>query len=213
MSTSTRRGYAEVASGGATVSPAYVAHPAALLDRPCAGCSGPPPDRAPHFGCFGMHEWAMVYRLAPDDVRHSAWPLRLGAPGTDEVVEGHRIACSHFDAFRFFTEAARPRNTLQPAPRRPRRLRAAGLPARRDGPLQARLPAHPAGPLRAGRRLLRAGPRHPRARHARVAVRPVRLTSACWEPWPRAIETPEGKGEYAAAQRGFAERAAPLRQD
>ena len=29
---------------------------------------------------------------------------------------------------------------------------------------------------------------------------------------PVAIETPEGKAEYVAAQRGFAERAAPLRQ-
>ena len=28
---------------------------------------------------------------------------------------------------------------------------------------------------------------------------------------PVAIETPEGKAEYVAAQRGFAERAAPLR--
>ena len=29
---------------------------------------------------------------------------------------------------------------------------------------------------------------------------------------PVRIETPEGKAEYAAAQRGFAERGAPLRQ-
>ena len=46
-------------------------------------------------------------------IRHD-WPLRLGGAGTDEVVEGHRIACSHFDAFRFFTDSARPLNTLQP---------------------------------------------------------------------------------------------------
>ena len=38
---------------------------------------------------------------------------------------------------------ARPRNTLQPDARRPADARAAGLPARRDGPLQARLPAQP----------------------------------------------------------------------
>ena len=43
----------------------------------------------------------------------------VGAPyetsrRTDEVVEGHRIGCSHFDAFRFFTPPARPLNTLQP---------------------------------------------------------------------------------------------------
>ena len=36
------------------------------------------------------------------------------ARGTDEVVESHRITCSHFDAFRFFTDSARPLNTLPP---------------------------------------------------------------------------------------------------
>jgi hypothetical protein len=34
--------------------------------------------------------------------------------GTDQVVESHKIACSHFDAFRFFTSPARPLNVLQP---------------------------------------------------------------------------------------------------
>ncbi len=34
--------------------------------------------------------------------------------GTDDVVESHRITCTHFDAFRFFTDEARPLNLLQP---------------------------------------------------------------------------------------------------
>src|SRR5690349_16238217 len=68
--------------------------------------------RPAHLGCFGLHEWAMVYRS--DEVRHAGYPLRLGATGTDDVVESHRIACSHFDAYRFFTEPARPLNALQP---------------------------------------------------------------------------------------------------
>ncbi|MDN5896156.1 MAG: 3-methyladenine DNA glycosylase, partial [Nocardioides sp.] len=55
------------------------------------------------FGCFGLHEWAMVYKLSEDETRHADWPLRLGGSGTDAVVESHRIGCSHFDAFRFFT--------------------------------------------------------------------------------------------------------------
>ena len=70
--------------------------------------------RAGNFGCFGLHEWAMVYRLAEDETRHADWPLRLGPAGTDAVVEEHRIACSHFDAYRFFTPPARPLNTLSP---------------------------------------------------------------------------------------------------
>jgi hypothetical protein len=39
---------------------------------------------------------------------------------------------------------------------------------------------------------------------------PYDLTDLGHEPLP--IETPEGKQEYAAAQRGFADRGAPLRQ-
>ena len=69
--------------------------------------------RPPQLGCFGMHEWAMVYRPAGRRPARD-WPLRLGSGGTDEVVESHRIACSHFDAFRFFTEdgpAAQPRSS------------------------------------------------------------------------------------------------------
>src|SRR6476620_6863057 len=71
-------------------------------------------ERPARFGCFGLHEWAMVYRLDPSDVRHSGWPLRLGASGTDAVVESHQVACSHFDAYRFFTPDAAPRNALRP---------------------------------------------------------------------------------------------------
>src|SRR6202012_5541497 len=62
-------------------------------------------------GCFGLHEWAMVY--GGDERRHPL-PLRLGQRGTDEVVGAHPIRCTHFDAFRFFTPAAVPRNRLRP---------------------------------------------------------------------------------------------------
>ena len=55
-----------------------------------------------------MHEWAMVYQ-APA-VRHSQVPLRLGPAGTDAVVESIPLRCSHFDAYRFFTEPATHRN-------------------------------------------------------------------------------------------------------
>ena len=61
-------------------------------------------------GCFGLHEWAMLYRDA--DPRHDL-PLRLGRTGTDEVVESHDLVCTHVDAFRFFTPAAASRNSLQ----------------------------------------------------------------------------------------------------
>ena len=45
-------------------------------------------------------------------------PLRLGATGTDTVVEAEvagPLRCSHFDAFRFFTPEAAPRNAGSPS--------------------------------------------------------------------------------------------------
>jgi hypothetical protein len=64
--------------------------------------------REPVFGCFGMHEWAMVYRT--DDIRHSRVPLRFSQAETDAVVESMPVRCSHYDAYRFFTSAAVPLN-------------------------------------------------------------------------------------------------------
>jgi hypothetical protein len=68
-------------------------------------------DRPANFGCFGMHEWAMVY--GGHDVRHAAIaPLRLPQEQVDAFVESRPIACSHFDAFRFFAPAAKPLNRV-----------------------------------------------------------------------------------------------------
>ncbi len=56
----------------------------------------------------------MVYRQDDAQRRHLDRPLRLGQAGTDEVVRAHQIKCTHYDAFRFFTPQARPRNAMQP---------------------------------------------------------------------------------------------------
>ena len=76
--------------------------------------------RPAQLNCFGLHEWAMVYRDGA--VRHERVPLRLGASGTDAVVETEvagPLRCSHFDAFRFFSPAfkadALPRNAGSPS--------------------------------------------------------------------------------------------------
>lgn len=68
--------------------------------------------RAPRFNCFGLHEWAMVYRA--DEIRHEKTPLRVSPAEVEAIVEGNTIRCSHFDAFRFFTPEAIPLNELQP---------------------------------------------------------------------------------------------------
>ncbi len=162
--------------------------------------------RTPHFGCFGMHEWAMVHRLSQDQVRHAAWPLRLGPAGTDEVVESHRIACSHFDAFRFFTPSARPLNTLQPGrDDRPAFEQPACLHAGMDLYKHAfrLVPLVPSSLVADCFELARD------IRTLDMRASPYDLSGLGYS--PVRIETPEGKAEYVAAQRDFAERGAPLR--
>jgi hypothetical protein len=162
--------------------------------------------RPPSFGCFGLHEWAMVHRLDQNETRHADWPLRLGQRDTDEVVESHRISCSHFDAFRFFTPSARPLNTLSPT--------SADRPAfEQPGCLHAGMDLY--------KHAFRLTPMicsdlvadcFELARDIRVLdmrASPYDLADLGFE--PVRIETPEGKQEYVEAQRSFAERGAPLR--
>lgn len=65
-------------------------------------------NRKPSFGCFGMHEWAMVYKA--DTVRHGYLSLRMDKQELAEFVESRPLLCTHFDAFRFFTDEAKPQN-------------------------------------------------------------------------------------------------------
>ncbi|MFC7495817.1 MULTISPECIES: 3-methyladenine DNA glycosylase [unclassified Nocardioides] len=162
--------------------------------------------RPANFGCFGMHEWAMVYRLSEDETRHADWPLRLGAAGTDEVVESHRIACSHFDAYRFFTPAAAPLNSLSPAAHdRPDFEQPACLHAGMDLYKHAfRLTPMISSDLVADCFELAWDIRVLDMRAAPYDLRELGLT-------PVPVETAAGKAEYAEAQRRFAERGAPLR--
>ena len=189
-------------TGGVTVSEEYAASRAPLvgsIHRLLTATAA----RAPHLGCFGLHEWAMVH--ATDEARHP-WPLRLGRAGTDAVVESHRIACSHFDAYRFFTPTARPLNALRPA--------ADDRPAyEQPGCLHAGMDLY--------KHAFRLSPLVPSELVADCfeLARDIRVLDMRAAPYdlsvlgfsPVRIETAGGKQEYASAQRRFAERAAPLR--
>ena len=162
--------------------------------------------RPANFGCFGMHEWAMVYRLGEDETRHADWPLRLGPTGTDEVVESHRIACSHFDAYRFFTPAAAPLNTLAPTSAdRPSYEQPGCLHAGMDLYKHAfRLTPMVSSDLVADCFELARD-----IRELDMRAAPYDLSDLGFS--PLLIETAPGKAEYAEAQRVFASRGAPLR--
>jgi hypothetical protein len=168
--------------------------------------------RAPTLACFGLHEWAMVHRA--DETRHPV-PLRLGAGGTDEVVESHRITCSHFDAFRFFTPSATPLNRLRPGgDDRPAYEQPGCLHATMDLYKHAfRLWPLVGSDLVADCFELAWDVRIIDMRAAPYDMSGTVLDPT-GQPWtPIRIETPEGKQEYAAHQRRFFERAAPLRAE
>ncbi|MGA8211220.1 MAG: 3-methyladenine DNA glycosylase [Nocardioidaceae bacterium] len=198
------RGYVEV-DGALTVSAEHVVSRREVVHR-LRTLLVATAAREPRLGCFGLHEWAMVYRQPQQAVRHRDWPLRLGGQGTDAVVESHRVACSHFDAFRFFTEPARALNTLRP-----------GSDDRQD--------FEQPGCLHAGMDLYKHAFRlSPMVASELVAdcfelARAIRVLDMRASPYdlsglghaPVRIETAAGKAEYVEAQRDFVERAAPLR--
>ena len=163
-------------------------------------------ERSAQLGCFGLHEWAMAYRLPAGHTRHPAWPLRLGPAGTDAVVESHRIRCTHHDAFRFFTPAARPRNAIQPT-------RADQAALEQPGCLHATMDlykwAYKLVPAVPGELLLDCFRLARDVRVMDMRASPYDLRALGYEPVP--IETADGKAAYVEAQRDFILRARPLR--
>lgn len=200
------RRYYVRAPQGVTVGVDQVAGRSARLHRTrdlLAGTTGRPTST----GCFGLHEWAMVYRLDQSDVRHASWPLRLPPEQIAAVVDSLGLRCTHFDAFRFFSPAAEPLNATRPT--------AAG-----------RSDQEQPGCLHAGMDLYKwsfqlqpfvgsqlvadcfALARDLRSLDMRAA--PYDLSALGYE--PVRVETPDGRAEFVAAQRDFAAQAATLRE-
>lgn len=162
--------------------------------------------RVPQLGCFGLHEWAMVYRQSPSAVRHATYPLRLGPRGTDEVVESHRITCTHYDAFRFFTDPARSLNVVQPSRDTQESLEQPGC-------LHATMDlykwAYKLAPATASQLVADCFELAYEVRQVDMRASPYDLTALGVA--PLRIETAAGKAEYLDAQRRFAQRGAALR--
>jgi hypothetical protein len=162
--------------------------------------------RAPHLGCFGMHEWAMVYQQPPAETRHNALPLRLGTRATSALVEELRVKCSHFDAFRFFTAPARPLNLLQPT-------RETQIEHEQPGCLHANMDvyrwAYKLAPLTPSELIADCFALAREIRTLDMRASPYDVTAIGLDPLP--VETAEGRAEYVRHQRDFAARAAVLR--
>ncbi len=159
--------------------------------------------RPPQLGCFGLHEWAMVYRGGQ---RHEQLPLRLGQAGTDAVVEGASLRCSHYDAFRFFTPDAAPRNALQPT-------RAAQAVLEQPGCLHANMDlykwAYKLSPWVASELVADCFDLARRVRVLDMEASPYDVSGLGYDVVP--VETEHGRATYVRRQRAFAEEAAVLR--
>ncbi|WP_166987750.1 3-methyladenine DNA glycosylase [Canibacter zhoujuaniae] len=164
-------------------------------------------ERTPRFGCFGLHEWAMVYKLTPEQLRHRGLRLRIGHLATDRVVEDSYIVCSHFDAFRFFTPAAAPLNTLNPT-------RETQPETEQPGCLHAGMDVYKWAaklePLVPGELLLDCFELARDIRLVDMQASPYDISEYGYAAVP--IETPAGRAQYAELQRGFALRGNQLRQ-
>ena len=160
-------------------------------------------DRTPTFACFGWHEWCMVYG---GEKRHDI-PLRLGQAGTDRAVDSAHVRCSHYDAFRFFTEPAMPHNTVHPTRERVLDMEQGGCLHTNMDLLKWCLQLGPAIP---GDLLLDVFDLAREIRWMDMAAAPYDLSGLGLEPIP--IETTEGRVAYVSRQKEFAGRAHPLRE-
>ncbi|MGD9619447.1 MAG: 3-methyladenine DNA glycosylase [Mycolicibacterium sp.] len=160
--------------------------------------------RPARFNCFGLHEWAMVYR-APK-VRHDAVALRLSRAQTEAVIESMPLRCSHFDAYRFFTEPAAGRNAQY-------LTRESQIDHEQPGCVHAGMDlykwATKLGPLVESGLVMDCLELTAQARVLDMQASPYDLRDFGFD--AIAIETAQGRREYAMAQSALSDRARPLR--
>ena len=164
-------------------------------------------DKPARFGCFGLHEWAMVLGQSEDEVRHSGWPLRISPEQVRATINEVGLRCTHFDAFRFFTNEAIPLNPIQTMNRviQPDLDQAGCLHANMDI-YKWSMRLQPLVPMEFVADCFELARD---VRHLDMQGAPYDLAELGVEPIP--LETVEGRTLFASKQKEQAERAALLR--
>ncbi|HEY2786599.1 MAG TPA: 3-methyladenine DNA glycosylase [Fimbriiglobus sp.] len=161
--------------------------------------------RDPSFGCFGLHEWAMLYRTPA--VRHGTVPLRLTPEDINRVVDSMPLRCTHYDAFRFFTPAAVPLNRIPLA-------RATTTGQDQPGCIHAVMDlykfAFTLSPFSPGELVADAFALARTAREIDMRASPYDLTGFGFA--PIRIETRDGRDEYVEHQKRLRTLAEPVRE-
>jgi hypothetical protein len=164
--------------------------------------------RPSQFGCFGMHEWAMVYRGGPKGrPRHEGTlPLRIPQAEVDALIERSPLCCSHFDAYRFFTDSAKTFNKIRPNPD-------SRIENEQSGCLHTNMDLYKwtakSMPWIGSELLWDAFEFAVHCREIDMRASPYDCTPLGYE--PIRIETESGRTEYEKAQRALSETAKPLR--
>ena len=162
--------------------------------------------RPANTGCFGLHEWAMVYGLEQSEIRHSAFPLRLTPGEITDTVHDVGLRCTHIDAYRFFTPTAMPLNPIEPT-------RATQADLDQPGCLHANMDLYKYSmwfsPYVSSDLIADSFELARSARTLDMQASPYDVSQFGLEPIK--VEIPEGRSEYARRQREVMEQAAPLR--
>jgi hypothetical protein len=163
--------------------------------------------RPARFGCFGLHEWAMVLGLDAEEVRHASWPLRVSPEVIRRTIDDIGLRCTHFDAFRFFTPEAIPLNPLA-------LTRANQADTDQSGCLHATMDLY--------KYAMRTQPLVPMdlVADAFALARDVRTVDMQGAPYdlaalgvrPIPLETEQGRKEFAVLQRHHAQRGTAIRE-
>lgn len=171
----------------------------ALVLRILAGTAS----RTAQMNCFGLHEWAMVYKA--DNTRHSI-PLRMSQESLAATVEEVGLRCTHIDAYRFFTPAASPQNAHEPT-------RATQPDMEQPGCLHATMDLYKYAmwfqPYIPGDLVLDCFELAADTRVLDMQASPYDLADLGYA--PVRIETPEGRQEYVKRQRLLTRRGEALR--
>ncbi len=196
----------DCASGRVQADPDRFARRAAMLRRSITVLTNAA-TRPATFSCFGMHEWAMVYRSEPARIRHAEEALRLSPAQIASVVEATGLRCTHFDAYRFFTDSAASRQTaLTPNDQ---------LTTEQPGCLHFGMDlyrhVYQAGPFLPSELLAACFAHAKAARRLDMRASPYDLASYGLS--PIRLETAEGQARYVHEQRELSRQSAELRRE
>jgi hypothetical protein len=161
-------------------------------------------EREPSFTCLGLHEWAMVYR--DPAVRHPYVPFRLSREETDAFVASQPLTCTHYDAFRFFSNAARPLNRWE-------LTRVSTAEHDQGGCVHVNMDlyrfAYKIAPFCSSELMAESFHLARTAREVDMRASPYDLRDYGFD--PIRIETPAGRAEYVALQKKLHQQGRPVR--